>query len=180
MTLERITKNNIDYAIQIQEELFPEESGRANFEESVDEKSGFEYYLLYEGGECVGVIGIYSYPEDHESAWLGWFGIREDFRRKSLGTTALKAFEEMAASRGYLYARLYTDAMNNDAAIAFYKVNGYIDEPYQNLKDPACMKYKTVVFSKALKSRPLELWNNRNIHLTEQIAKQEKYGKGAV
>ena len=156
MTLERITKNNIDYAIQIQEELFPGESGRANFEESVDEKSGFEYYLLYEGGDCVGVIGIYSYPEDHESAWL------------------------MAASRGYLYARLYTDAMNNDAAIAFYKVNGYIDEPYQNLKDSACMKYKTVVFSKALKSRPLELWNNRNIHLTEQIAKQEKYGKGAV
>ena len=70
--------------------------------------------------------------------------------------------------------------MNNDAAIAFYKVNGYIDEPYQNQKDPACMKYKTVIFSKALTSRPLEFWNNRNIHLTEQIAKQEKYGKGAV
>ena len=94
------------------------------------------------------------------------------------GSESGKIFEERVS--GYLYARLYTDAMNNDAAIAFYKVNGYIDEPYQNLKDPACMKYKTVVFSKALKSRPLELWNNRNIHLTEQIAKQEKYGKGAV
>ena len=30
MTLERITKNNIEFAIQIQEELFPGESGRAN------------------------------------------------------------------------------------------------------------------------------------------------------
>ena len=41
MTLERITKNNIEFAIQIQEELFPGESGRANFEESLDENSGF-------------------------------------------------------------------------------------------------------------------------------------------
>ena len=49
MTLERITKRNIDYAIQIQEELFPGESGRTNFEEPLDEKSGYEYYLLYEG-----------------------------------------------------------------------------------------------------------------------------------
>ena len=147
MTLERITEKNIDYAIQIQEELFPGESGRTNFEESMDESSGYEYFLLYEDGTCIGVIGIYSYPEDQNSAWLGWFGIREDFRRKKFGTTALKAFEEMAAARGYLFA--------------------------QNPQDPACMKYRTVIFSKPLTSRPLEFWNNRSIHLTEQIAKQE-------
>ena len=173
MTLERITEKNIDYAIQIQEELFPGESGRTNFEESMDESSGYEYFLLYEDGTCIGVIGIYSYPEDQNSAWLGWFGIKEEFRRKKLGTTALKAFEEMAAARGYLFARLYTDAVNNDAAIAFYQANGYASEPYQNPQDPACLKYRTVIFSKSLTSRPLELWNNRSIHLTEQIAKQE-------
>ena len=178
MTLERITKKNIDYVIQIQEELFPGESGRANFEESMDESSGYEYFLLYENDACVGVIGIYSYSEDQNSAWLGWFGIREEFRRKKLGTTALKAFEEMAAARGYLFARLYTDAVNNDVAIAFYQANGYVSEPYQNPQDPACMKYRTVIFSKSLTSRSLEFWNNRSIHLTEQIAKQEKYSKG--
>ena len=175
MTLERITNNNIEFAIQIQEKLFPGESGRANFEESLDENSGFKYYLLYEGGACVGVIGLYSYPEDRDSAWLGWFGIREEARRKHYGTHALKAFEEMAASRGYLFARLYTDAVDNDVAIAFYKANGYVCEPYQNPQDPACMKYKTVIFSKSLTSRPLVFWHSRNIHLTEQIAKQEKY-----
>ena len=178
MTLERITEKNIDYAIQIQEELFPGESGRTNFEESMDENSGFEYYLLYEGGVCIGVIGIYNYPEDQNSAWLGWFGIREEFRRKKLGTTALKAFEEMAAARGYVFARLYTDAVNNEVAIAFYQANGYVSEPYQNPQDPACMNYRTVIFSKSLTSRSLEFWNNRSIHLTEQIAKQEKYSKG--
>ena len=61
MTLERITKKNIDYVIQIQEELFPGESGRANFEESMDESSGYEYFLHYENDACVGVIGIYSF-----------------------------------------------------------------------------------------------------------------------
>ena len=175
MTLERITLRNIEYAIQIQEELFPGESGRINFEESLDESSGYEYFLLYEDSVCVGVIGLYSYPEDQNSAWLGWFGIREGFRRKNLGTTALKAFEEMAAVRGYLFARLYTDALNNDVAIAFYKANGYVEEPYENSLDPACLKYKTVIFSKALTAEPLVFWQSRNIHLTEQIAKQEKY-----
>ena len=178
MTLERITKNNIEFAIQIQEELFPGESGRANFEESLDENSGFEYYLLYEGGACVGVIGLSSYQEDRDSAWLGWFGIREEARRKHYGTLALKAFEEMAASRGYLFARLYTDAVDNDVAIAFYEANGYIEEPYENSLDPACVEHKTVIFSKALTNEPLIFWHSRNIHLTEQIAKQEKYGKG--
>ena len=40
------------------------------------------------------------------------------------------------------------------------------------------MEYKTVIFSKALTNEPLIQWNSRTIHLTEQIAKQEKYGKG--
>ncbi len=177
MELVRITGNNIDYAVQIQEELFPGESGRANFEDSLEENTGFEYYLLYEAGNCAGVTGLYRYPEDPDSAWLGWFGIREGFRRNHYGSAALKMFEEMAAARGYRFARLYTDAVNNDAAIAFYTANGYISEPYQNAADPACGKYPTLIFSKSLTEEPLVPWNNRFLHLTEQIAKQEKYVK---
>ena len=175
MNLERITNNNISYAIQIQEELFPGESARTNYEESLEETSNYEYYLIYENGICAGIIGIYSYPEDPDSAWLGWFGIRKEFRRKHLGSRALALFEEMAVSKGFRFARLYTDAENNDVAIAFYKANGYIYEPYQNMQDPACMKRATLIFSKPLTSETLIPWNSRSIHLTEQIAKQEKY-----
>lgn len=125
MTLERITERNLSFAVQIQEELFPRESARTNYEESLAETSAYEYYLIYEDGACAGVIGLYCYPEDPDSAWLGWFGIREGFRRNHLGSRALKRFEEMAAAGGYRFARLYTDAVNNDAAIAFYKANGY-------------------------------------------------------
>lgn len=84
-------------------------------------------------------------------------------------------FEEMAVERGYLFARLYTDALNNDVAIRFYTANGYTGEPYENRQDPACLTNKTLIFSKSLGSHDLILWNHRNIHLTEQIQKQEKY-----
>ena len=175
MTLERITENNIQFAVQIQAELFPGESARANYEESLLVDSGYEYYLLCEDGICVGIIGLYRYPEDHDSAWLGWFGIRKGFRRRHYGSTALSIFEEMATAKGFRYARLYTDAENNDVAIAFYRANGYTCEPYRNPEDPAWLKHKTLIFSKPLSSEALVPWNSRNIHLTEQIAKQEKY-----
>ena len=177
MTLERITENNLDFAVQIQAELFPGESGRANYEESVTGLSGYEYYLIWEDNSCIGVIGLYRYPEDPDSAWLGWFGIRKKHRRKHLGSAALKLFEDMALTKGFKFARLYTDAVNNDAAIAFYKANGYYCEPYRNRHDPVCAKIKTVIFSKDLTDGELILWNSRNIHLTEQIAKQEKYNR---
>ena len=175
MTLERITENNISYAVQMQGELFPGESARTNYEESLEDTSRYEYYLLYEDGTCVGIIGLYSYPDDPASAWLGWFGIRKGFRRKHLGTSALKMFEDMAVAKGFQFARIYTDAVNNDAVIAFYETNGYTSEPYQNMQDPACLKHKTVILSKPLASETLISWDSRSIHLTEQIAKQEKY-----
>ena len=173
ITLERITQNNLEYAVRIQAELFPGESAKTNYTESLSDGSGYEYYLIYKDGQCVGITGLYRYPEDPESAWLGWFGVKKSFRRQHLGSQALRMFEEMASARGFRFARLYTDAENNDSAIAFYKANGYTCEPYVNAQDPAAADHKTLIFSKALTSGPPVLWNNRSIHLTEQIEKQE-------
>ncbi len=177
MNLIRIRENNFEYAVLLQEELFPQESGRANIMDSLEPSSDYEYYLIFHEGACVGITGIYHYPEDPESAWLGWFGIRAEFRRKNFGSEALKLFEDMAVQRKYRFARLYTDAENNEAAIAFYRTNGYISEPYENAEDPACMQYKTLIFSKPLAGHELILWNSRNIHLTEQISAQNRYSQ---
>ena len=172
MNLERITEDNINYAVLIQEQLFPGESARANYEESLDHSSNYEYYLIHHDGACVGIIGLYHYAEDPDSAWLGWFGIQEGYRRKHLGSKALKMFEDMALSKGYRNTRLYTDAVDNEAAIAFYTANGYTSEPYDNPYDPACRRIKTLIFSKSLIHGFADPWKNRNIHLSEQIAKQ--------
>lgn len=171
---ERIREDNLEYAIQIQEELFPHESGRINFEESVYGITDFEYYLLYLEKDCVGVIGIYSNAIDPQSAWLGWFGIREPYRRRKLGSEAIGFYEEMAKAKGYRFARLYTDEFDNDAAIEFYRSNGYTSEQYSNPEDPICYQYRMLIFSKSLTSDPLVPWNSRNMGLTEQIEKQRK------
>ncbi len=158
MKLIKITENNIEYAIRIQNELFPDEDGRTNFEESLEADFDYDYYLLYDDETCVGIIGLYNFGEDKDSAWLGWFGIKKEFRRKGYGSEALKAFEEMAIEKGYRFARLYTGAENND-----------------NPDDPVSEKYKMLIFSKSLSKEKLVPWYNRNIHLTGQIVKQEKY-----
>jgi len=173
LKLERITADNLELAVSVQETLFPSESGRVNFEESVNGTTDYEYYLLYDNDTCAGVIGIYSVEEDPDSAWLGWFGILSQFRRKHLGSEALKKFEQMAAAKHFRYARLYTDEEDNDTAIAFYKANGYTPEPYRNKEDELCLKYRMLIFSKTLRDEAVPLWNHRNIHLTSQIAKQE-------
>ncbi len=174
MKLERISADNLELAVSVQETLFPNESARVNFEESISGAADYEYYLIYEDDTCAGVIGIYSLQDDPCSAWLGWFGILSQFRRNHLGSEALKKFEEMAAAKHFKYARFYTDEEDNDTAIAFYKAAGYTPEPYRNEDDEVCMKYKTLIFSKTLCDEPVPLWNNRNMHLTAQIAKQEE------
>ncbi len=174
MELVKVTKENIEEAVSLQKELFPDENGRANLEASLMDGSVFTYALIYEEGELAGIIGIYEYDEDHESAWLGWFGIREGLRRRQLGSKAIRRFEEEASARGYRFARLYTDASDNDAAIAFYRKNGYVSELYMNPDDPASIEYPMLIFSKSLTSDPLVPWNSRNIHLTEQIDLQNR------
>jgi ribosomal protein S18 acetylase RimI-like enzyme len=81
-------------------------------------------------------------------------------------------FEDMALSKGYRNTRLYTDAVDNEAAIAFYTANGYTSELYDNPYDPVCRQIKTLIFSKSLTQDFVDPWHNRNIHLSEQIAKQ--------
>lgn len=172
LTYRKIDQSNLEYAIRIQEEIFPLESGRLNFEESINGISDFEYELLYLNEECVGVIGLYHDPADSQSAWLGWFGIREPWRKKHLGSEAMRHYEEKAREKGYRFARLYTDEFDNDTAIAFYKANGYTCERYENAEDPLSLKWHMLIFSKALYDEPLVKWNSRNIHLTNQLAKQ--------
>lgn len=172
LSLCRISSKNIDLASRIQHELFPLYSARKNYEESVAGLTNNEYYLLYEGDTPIGITGIYWYESDPESAWLGWFGIRKQFRRRHLGSVALGLYEEMAKKKGFRYARLYTDKDDNDIAISFYKSNGYVGEPYVNAQDPACFTTEILIFSKSLTEERVVPWNNRNIDLTKQIEKQ--------
>ena len=67
MKLIKITENNIEYVIRIQNELFPDEDGRTNFEESLEADFDYDYYLLFDK-TCAGIIGLYNFGEDKDSA----------------------------------------------------------------------------------------------------------------
>ena len=169
----KIDYSNLDIAHDIEKTIFPEYDALKNYLDSFAEDAKSEYYLIEENSIYVGIIGMYffnAYPED---AWLGWFGFLKEYRHQGYGKQALEFFEELARNHGFRYARLFTDTLNNDETRGFYKHHGYFEERYLNLKDPASLAYPISIFSKSLYNERCPLWNNRDIHFTKQVGKQQ-------
>jgi len=173
MKIVELNRENLQTAISIQNTIFPTHDASQNYRDAVEGKTDYKYCLLFvDNVGYVGVSGLYSLKIDSESAWLGWFGILEQYRRNRYGSEALRLFEEQAKGLGFKYCRLYTDRYDNDAAIKFYESNGYAFEQYENRFDPSCFDYPVLIGTKCLYNEPLVLWNDRNIGLTEQTFKQ--------
>ena len=170
--LVRVTEENLDFAVHLQNTLFPDYNGEANYIDSLSGKTDSEYYLVYDKDTVIGITGLYTYPSDPDSAWLGWFGILEKFRRRHYGRETIRLFEKAARSRGFSHTRIYTDRYDNDTAIAFYTSCGYTSEIYDNPDDPACYEYPMLIFSKPLNGTEVIPWNSRNINLGEQMEKE--------
>ena len=122
MKLIPIDQYTIVHACQIQHLLFPQENCFADrdYENGyLYPERGQEYWLLEVDGAWVGTAGIYHLKVEPETAWLGWFGILPEYRRRGYATEAIRLFEDVARSRGYLYARLFTER-TDAAAIACY------------------------------------------------------------
>ena len=169
----KIDYSNLDLAHDIEKTIFPEYDALKNFLDSFAENAKGEYYLIKERNTFIGIVGLYSYDDYPDDAWLGWFGFLEKYRHQGHGKQALSFFEELARDRGFRYARLYTDTFNNDDAKGFYKHQGYEEERYLNLRDPASFIYPISIFSKSLYDERCPLWNNRDIHFTKQVGKQQ-------
>ena len=73
---------------------------------------------------------------------------------------------------GFKFVRLFTDRLDNDIAINFYKKNGYIFENYdcklEELKD----LFDVVIGSKSLTGGYVPKWNNKFINISKQAKKQ--------
>jgi len=168
-----ITKENLEFALEVQRIIFPKFDARHNYLASIEDNAFLKYYLLYTDGECVGISGFYITEKDKKSGWLGWFGILPEYRRKKLGSIALEMFFEECIENGCTHARLYTDLEDNYATIQFYLKNGMVAEIYENSNDNL-NGIGVLVFSKLLdKSVQFEPWGNKNLGLREQIEKQQ-------
>ncbi len=109
----------------------------------------------------------------YDNAWLGFFGIKEEYRNKGYGKHALLLTEEYAKGEGYKLMRLFTDKDDNDLAINFYKKYGYTFGDYDPNEEKLKDMFKVVIGSKSISEYKLTPWNNRFINLSKQTIKQQ-------
>ncbi|MEE0699599.1 MAG: GNAT family N-acetyltransferase [Bacilli bacterium] len=174
----RITQENLDLACEIQNKIFPEEDARQNYIEQINKDSyrkELDYYIVYLENEPIGVTGIYSYHEYPENAWLGWFGILEEYRHKGYGGIVLEETIKLSKQKGYKKFRLYTDEYAKSAH-KLYSSRGLIKELYDNEEDKdEFFIAKIYIFSISLTEEPIDLWNNKILGLKEQGEKENLY-----
>ena len=175
INFKKIDLNNLELACKIQNEIFPEEDGRQNFIEQINNDSyrkEQDYYIVYYGEEPIGVTGIYSYHEYPENAWLGWFGILERYRHHGYGGIVLDKTIQLAKEKRYTKFRLYTDEFAKSAH-KLYKSREMIEELYDNSEDKdEYFDAKIYIYSLSLTDEPIDLWNNKILGLKEQGEKE--------
>jgi RimJ/RimL family protein N-acetyltransferase len=177
MKFKPLSLENLAEALAIQRRLFPGEDGEWNFMTAIgaapksEWEDEFMYWILRdEENSDVGIIGLYSYTEYGDDAWVGWFGITPEHRGKGYAREALGELERTAAKKGYKNLRLYTDAVANKDACGLYEHLGFKAESYRE-KDE---KYGDgmLIYSKRLGRGKAPPWNNRHLHLDEQREKE--------
>ena len=130
------------------------------------------YYMVKDENEIIGISGIYIEPFEPETAWLGWYGVRKQYRRNGYGTKILNKTIEIARELGYKYFRLYTDIVNPNAHRLYDKVMDFCEEYTET-------NFNVLIYSKSLCEKPCPRLNNRFINLAskdnEQVDGYELY-----
>ena len=171
-----VTYDNLELAVQIQNNIFPLEDGRANYIEGITNdpyRKEMVNYIVFDNNEPVGVVGLYSYNEYPDDAWLSWFGVLESHRKKGYGSDIFDFFEKISKAKGYSTIRVYTDD-EFDCAVRLYTKKGRIREYYINELESDEINNGTIVFSKSLTPEKTKKWNNKFLQLTAQAEKEKQ------
>ena len=174
----KITNDNLEVACKVQNEIFPEEDARENFIECINKdpyRKELDYRIVYLNDKPIGVTGIYSYHEYPDDAWLGWFGILDEYRKQGYGGLVLDKTIELAKEKGYKSFRLYTDEYAKSAH-KLYESRGMIKEAYDREDDKDEYFIADIfVYSVSLTADEVEPWNNKFLGLKEQGEKENLY-----
>jgi ribosomal protein S18 acetylase RimI-like enzyme len=86
----------------------------------------WEVYLAKVEAETIGVMGLYQLVDSPpDVVWVGWFGIRPQFRRQGWGKIMIEQLKEYAREFGFQQLWVYTDHPNL-AAVSFYESSGFV------------------------------------------------------
>ncbi|HBY20179.1 MAG: hypothetical protein A2Y24_02025 [Clostridiales bacterium GWE2_32_10] len=174
---EKLTKENLDLATEVQNKIFPDENGKKNFIDSIGEhiyRKELIFWIVFKEKNPIGIIGLYAYHEYPEDGWMGWYGVLPEQTGKGYGSEVFDFFENYAKENRYKNIRLYTDELDNEIATKLYYKKGMISEVYKNKDDVFYEVSNTLIFSKSLTDQPVEKWNNKYLGLNEQ-EKRQKY-----
>ncbi|MBD3344885.1 MAG: GNAT family N-acetyltransferase [Chitinivibrionales bacterium] len=85
------------------------------------------YYMWQKDGSICGLAGLHRYVwGPMENAWLGWFGIAQNLRRKGFGRIVMQSVENRAVKVGI--RKLFIETYSSPefaAARAFYENVGF-------------------------------------------------------
>lgn len=158
MKLHKIeTPQDIEIVKSFFYKIFLDESGYnlSHFKQSVSGKhpySRLEFYIAYENNVAVGLSGIYANRTDE--CWLGWFGIRPEYRKKGFATTLLNLQLQMMKDDGYKICRVYTNVISNKEAVRLYLKNGFE-------KDTVYAKNLVIMAKPLIKNTPVRKWKGK-------------------
>ncbi len=168
LRFEKINETNLELITKLQNIIFIKEDARENYIECLKNNLGRKeiiYWLVYKDNKPIGISGLYSYHEYPEDAWLGWFGVLPEERKRGYGSDIFDFFEKYAKKQGYKRIRLYTESYN-ETAINFYSNKGMVFEKYLNTKEKIESMVPILIFSKDLNNMEVKKWNNQYLGLT--------------
>jgi ribosomal protein S18 acetylase RimI-like enzyme len=86
----------------------------------------WEVYLAKIEAQTIGVMGLYQQVDSqNDVAWVGWFGIRPQFRRQGWGKIMIEQLKKYARQFGFQQLWVYTNSPNL-AAVSFYESSGFV------------------------------------------------------
>lgn len=167
---ELLDSKNINEGIKLQNLIFPNEKADIDLKNSLNNKQFdhfnlLQYWIVKNKGINIGICGLYSYKKYPKDAWLGWFGIIDEFRGNGYGRIILDYAFDYAQKIGFKNIRLYTDEIDNKAAIRLYRKLMMKEEIYNNKKDKHYEVGRTLIFSKSLTNKNIKNWGNKNLYL---------------
>lgn len=167
-----INKDNLAYALRIQNTIFPTDSAEEEYNDSINGSISHPLmlnYLVYDlsisKDEAIGIGGIYKCKEYEDDAWLGYFGVLDSQRKQGYGSQIILDMEKIAKDKGFSHLRLYTNKAMYPIGYIFYEKMGYIAERYTNFKKPHCKEImdEEYIFSKNIDNTKYVKWGNRYI-----------------
>lgn len=117
----KINYENIDYADDIQKNIFPKSSAYKDYVNANKKQANLQnYYVVYNNNTLIGITGYYY---ENENMYLKWFGVLKQFRNKGYGTDILNDTIKMSTKNNVKINQFIMVINNKDRSKLFFKKN---------------------------------------------------------